>query len=637
MNLKSITITNFKAFGKAAQKVPIKPITLVFGPNSAGKSSIIHSLLWLNHAESLGKTDVHHPMLAGKSVDLGGFDACLNRNSRLHHVLLVLAIENSPKDGDTANALGAVPDYNLEFACGRIKQTQPPEVLRWGLVAGHNELVTGWKTKSKQVSNDQKHVLDFKWSHPALSAASTALGLEAWALERQDGCVSAVCPAFLPIRPVYQQPVDPWVDAADASNPPDDGIKELVLPMPEMLQKASRFVSSEVVPAVAEVLAEFSRVAREMVYLPPFREVPDRWVDLRACDLPGWRMMAGHPGICDRVNQALQNLKIDHRLGVRTLIPTAVAQESIFRTLAQAEAGSDWGALSYLVEKARTTWEDFKWHDYKEWLDAHPDFFEKMAAHWRENIIYSPGDFQAGYFEEHPESEEEEAPDWWINEEADRLAESFLDDWVSQGYTARFYCEARRIFISEHPKVREAIDAALKEKGLGDDLLPGDGHQQLRLHDPRRNVWVALQDVGVGTSQCLPIILEAYGQSDKLILIEQPELHLHPALQAEMGDVFIESALGVNKNRFLLETHSEHLILRILRRIRETTEDKMTDWPEALRNTCPNGIRPEDVSVLYVEPGGDGARVIELPVDANGEFTCDWPGGFFEERMNELF
>ncbi|MCX6867695.1 MAG: DUF3696 domain-containing protein [Verrucomicrobia bacterium] len=146
-----------------------------------------------------------------------------------------------------------------------------------------------------------------------------------------------------------------------------------------------------------------------------------------------------------------------------------------------------------------------------------------------------------------------------------------------------------------------------------------------------------MQDVGVGVSQSLPIILEAHAQQKKLIAIEQPELHIHPKLQAELGDVFIESALGENKNTFLLETHSEHLILRILRRIRETTEGEMAEWPEALRKACPNGIRPEDVAVLYVQPGADGSTVEQLRVNELGEFIDEWPGGFFDERVKEVF
>jgi AAA15 family ATPase/GTPase len=76
MRLKSIGISNFKAFGKEFQTIPIKPITLVFGPNSAGKSSLLHSLLWLNHAESRGETDVFNPTLAGKAANLAACRTC---------------------------------------------------------------------------------------------------------------------------------------------------------------------------------------------------------------------------------------------------------------------------------------------------------------------------------------------------------------------------------------------------------------------------------------------------------------------------------------------------------------------------------------------------------------------------------
>ena len=96
-----------------------------------------------------------------------------------------------------------------------------------------------------------------------------------------------------------------------------------------------------------------------------------------------------------------------------------------------------------------------------------------------------------------------------------------------------------------------------------------------------------------------------------------------------MGDLFIESALGERKNTVILETHSEHLILRLLRRIRETTEDIL---PQGARP-----LRPEDVSVVYVEPGDEGVKVSPLRIDETGEFIDRWPKGFFEEREDELF
>ena len=111
-------------------------------------------------------------------------------------------------------------------------------------------------------------------------------------------------------------------------------------------------------------------------------------------------------------------------------------------------------------------------------------------------------------------------------------------------------------------------------------------------------------------------------------MIEQPEIHLHPAHQVELGDIFIRSAKEQG-NTLLLETHSEHLILRILRRIRETTENEL---PEGFPP-----IRPEDVAVLYIQPGEKGAQVIEIPVTEDGEFARPWPQGFFDDRVEELF
>jgi predicted ATPase len=126
----------------------------------------------------------------------------------------------------------------------------------------------------------------------------------------------------------------------------------------------------------------------------------------------------------------------------------------------------------------------------------------------------------------------------------------------------------------------------------------------------------------------LPVLVHAYADEGKIVAIEQPEIHLHPALQAELGDVFIESALGERKNTFLLETHSEHLILRILRRVRETTEGKLPAGAQP--------VRPEDVTVVFVEPTAKGSFIKHLPVTPDGDFAAPWPGGFFAERLADL-
>jgi len=70
--LCGLGIGNFKAFGHT-QRFPIRPLTFIYGANSVGKSSIIHSLLLVRHALENGNLDVHKTKLGGESLDLGGF------------------------------------------------------------------------------------------------------------------------------------------------------------------------------------------------------------------------------------------------------------------------------------------------------------------------------------------------------------------------------------------------------------------------------------------------------------------------------------------------------------------------------------------------------------------------------------
>ena len=174
---------------------------------------------------------------------------------------------------------------------------------------------------------------------------------------------------------------------------------------------------------------------------------------------------------------------------------------------------------------------------------------------------------------------------------------------------------------------------------LADQESGVSGVFMLQFINKKTGVMSSIKDVGFGFSQILPVIVKCRSALRGTVIVEQPELHLHPALQAELGDMFIRGTRGEvplhsgymmkQDNRFFIETHSEHLILRLLRRIRETTDGELPD------NVPP--LTPDDIAVLYVQPGPNGSEVVHIPVTKDGEFTCPWPGGFFSERARELF
>ena len=136
-------------------------------------------------------------------------------------------------------------------------------------------------------------------------------------------------------------------------------------------------------------------------------------------------------------------------------------------------------------------------------------------------------------------------------------------------------------------------------------------------------------EVGSGIGYVLPVLIESFKPSNKnkVVFLQQPELHLHPALQASLTDVLIEAS---SSKKIVAETHSEHMILRALKRVRQTTNGTLKD-PELK-------LSAEDIAVNYFEPTSDGStRVHILRVSDDGDFLDRWPNGFFAERDQELF
>lgn len=130
----------------------------------------------------------------------------------------------------------------------------------------------------------------------------------------------------------------------------------------------------------------------------------------------------------------------------------------------------------------------------------------------------------------------------------------------------------------------------------------------------------ALLDVGFGISQVLPVITTLFFVPEgSTVLLEQPELHLHPRAQAHLADLFLHVA-ETRKLQLIVESHSEHLLRRLQRRIAEA------ETPFA---------SPENIKMYFCEKGKNGSTIQKVEVDSYGQIQ-NWPEGFFGDITGDL-
>ena len=136
--------------------------------------------------------------------------------------------------------------------------------------------------------------------------------------------------------------------------------------------------------------------------------------------------------------------------------------------------------------------------------------------------------------------------------------------------------------------------------------------------------WVDIPDVGIGVSQVLPVIVELfYAPSGSVIIMEQPELHLHPNAQAGLADVMIAAIHAREKFekrriQLIIETHSEHFLRRLQRRMAE------------------GSLEYNEFSAYFANNDQFPASLEKLEVDLFGNIE-NWPKNFFGDIAGDTF
>lgn len=541
--IRSIALKNFKGFSDEV-RIELRPITLLFGANSAGKSSVLQALQYVREILERQNVNADRTLQGGEAVDLGGFLNLVNCRDPQKRVEIAVEME-----------LGATSIPELVPDAFEDWQTTDEQV--WWMYDTLQTIRRAVKTVAIRLSigwNEQRE-------QPIVQGYEVATNGE-WCLRitsSRDGRDAQM--RLNHANPIFM------VDVPDGD---------------ELLSLLDDFVNPEDLahPVERPVASETSKSPGKTSILSSlFSAVQEAGMERPGDGLRAW--LTGFRGALPRLDQMLfipapgakgaENVYMVREftafLSWLTVGPALLLREQLgqMRYIGPLRRIPPRG-LEVSLTKSDSAWSDgmAAWETL---VTGTQDLVERVSD-W----MQSPAKLGTGY-----------------------------------AVTRKTYQE----FDPNHP-VPQPIGPIRKRA----QLVDGTG---LNLQP---------QDVGVGISQVLPVVVAAQDGSASVVCIEQPELHIHPAVQVGLGDLFIDGAVNQGLS-FLIETHSEHLILRLLRRIREAAEltSKVIDQP----------LSPSLIGVYCLNKCNGAVTIDEIPVTKEGDFAKPWPQGFFDERGAELF
>ena len=505
--LTGIGLRNFKAFGDEMQEAPLSKITLIYGPNSGGKSSIIQALLLLKQSLKDGYADDNRVLeVRGEFADLGSPQAILHKHDEDRELVIHVKYKN--------------PELGVSFA-----------------------------------ENDVRMLFLFQEKDSFLG---------------KENCIDFFEVAY---KITSNEHVEPLLEAIIGPEP-IHSVKVLNVDG----EKVSYPNSRDFLPTLTFPELKSSRERLLVPYLEPPEVDPHQW---------------------------LVDLELERQRRVQALEQKGTTQITRFDALERAIVQSQERVLEYPLE-----------------LDKLNLSLEQILDLTPENI---PFDYEC-----HLHSINYLGP---LRSTPQRIYRKSSTNYGTTGIQGEYSADmlAYDNYYGDYPVQNQVnewfgqfeIPYDIYVEELGEPSLAGE-YLTIALTDKRTDTQVTLADVGYGINQILPVIIEGVASREGAILcVEQPEIHLHPRLQANIADLMIDTIADEpgKRKQWIVETHSELLILRLQRRIRE------------------GKIKPEDVSVLYVDPNDEsveGSEIIPLRMDENGDFIDHWPEGFFDEAFNEL-
>jgi len=546
--ITAVEIANFKGIG-ARQRIELRPLTLLFGANSAGKSSILHAIQYA--AEVFESRNLNAGAIGDgpAGVDLGGFHTFVHGRDSNQDVSLAFEVDlnarvlpsyptSTPSNVDDPETLFHVPQTAcVEVAIGWSNLLQRAFVRRYAVAMNGVELA-----ELLYEPGSPEFELALYENHPIFVRGAEHSSIAQWhplsmyELEDQDttvirhllswACHTRAFFAMVPERAPYTTSIG-LIGQQDAF--PD---------LDRMLSTESDFESipsdATIAPSDSVALADYLNAAISTLVLGPGKLIRDQLVKSRF-------------------------------LGPIREVPAR--NHVMIRQSERSRWSSGLGAWDHLES-------------------ADEKFVDSVSQ--------------------------------WLGDE----------DRLDSGYRLRLK-RFKELDLSDPLVVKlmsgRAFDEVESDARLSLDKIPTQS--RLLIVPTDESIEFRPNDVGIGISQVIPVIVTALQGEGRSIAIEQPELHIHPRLQAAIADLFIESSQQ-RRHRFLIETHSEHFILRLQRRIREATQGAGT--PGRL-------LSSDDVVIYHVSQDDSHTQVRRIDVDKNGDFIQPWPDDFFEIDFYERF
>lgn len=525
--LKSMTLENFKCFHQPV-KIDFSQITMLYGPNSAGKSSILQAICYM--AEVLnGNLDVDITSHSGEGMDLGGFQNLIYNHDLNNTMKIGFELDVTDMDIHQFKMFENDDNYN------NIKNIKILFEIKYS------------NLENIPYVSAVKYTLSDKKQYALFSSDD----MSKWTISLTSHSV----------------------DDANLSIDIDTTNTDDAFDSDDILKKMEQYNSS-----TAYIMSEGKN---KLGALP--RPTKDNYLHIFPVDTEDNIMISNEEG--KYISDYNQNHEYNKSWSNIVHLPLNILKNLVsqFRLIGPIRKIP---ARNFLPQKTK---------DIGRWMDG-------LAA-W--DAIQNMSDDEFG------------------------LLNKFLgEEYLNSGY---------RFKKKEVSYIDTSILKNMTSESFNASIINNykTDTKQWVLWDEKNNIEVKPHDIGVGISQLLPFLIAMIFdiQGDgiiKMVAIEQPELHIHPKMQVELGDVLIDRAqIGMP---LFIESHSEHILLRLLRRIRQTTNDEVP--PERKQ------LYPENLSILYVNPSKDNnqsPQIYKLRVDKDGEFKDRWPEGFFAERGLELF